>query len=118
MVAFYDAVLAPSDLKRRESVEAAGPAGVIWYMEGKRCPQFAIRAPFDGEAARAGNGVQVSFAVSDGHAVEACWRAALDAGGTDEGEPGIRVRYAPDFFAAYCRDPEGNKLCFVHAEGL
>jgi hypothetical protein len=27
------------------------------------------------------------------------------------------LRYAPDFYAAYCRDPEGHKLCFVHARG-
>ena len=34
---------------------------------------------------------------------------AMDAGG-----PGLRPRYAPDFYAAYCHDPEGHKLCFVH----
>lgn len=38
------------------------------------------------------------------------------SGGTNEGAPGLRKQYAPDFFAAYCRDPEGNKLCFVHTD--
>lgn len=36
----------------------------------------------------------------------------------DLGRPGLRLRYAEDFYAAYCRDPEGRKLCFVQtAEG-
>ncbi|MBO9356117.1 hypothetical protein GG851_19185 [Bordetella petrii] len=33
------------------------------------------------------------------------------------GQPGLRTWYAPDFYAAYCRDPEGNKLAFVCAAG-
>ncbi|MDA3858476.1 MAG: VOC family protein [Roseovarius sp.] len=115
-VAFYDKVLAPLTLERREALEQAGPAGVIWHLPGRRWPQFAIRRPFDGCPASPGNGVQVSFAAPDRAAVNACWRAALDEGGRDEGAPGLRDVYAPDFYAAYCRDPEGNKLCFVYCE--
>ena len=38
----------------------------------------------------------------------------LDLGASDEGAPGVRARYAPDFYAAHCPDPEGPKLCSVH----
>lgn len=61
---------------------------------------------------------QVSFAAPNRKAVEEAWNAAITNKGTDEGEPGLRPRYASDFFADYCRDPEGNKLCFVHAGEL
>jgi len=39
--------------------------------------------------------------------------ALLDAGGYDEGAPGPRTSYAPDYYGAYIRDPDGNKLHFV-----
>jgi catechol 2,3-dioxygenase-like lactoylglutathione lyase family enzyme len=40
--------------------------------------------------------------------------AALAHGGTSEGGPGFRVQYEPDFYAAYVRDPDGNKLAAVY----
>ena len=49
--------------------------------------------------------------------VDKAWIAAVSGGATDEGKPGIRYLYAPDFYAAYCLDPEGHKLCFVHTDG-
>jgi hypothetical protein len=39
--------------------------------------------------------------------------AALANGGTSEGAPGLRPQYNPDFYAAYVRDPDGNKLAVV-----
>jgi len=39
--------------------------------------------------------------------------AALAHGGSSEGAPGLRLRYNPDFYAAYVRDPDGNKLAVV-----
>ncbi|MBW6426085.1 VOC family protein [Rhizobium sp. XQZ8] len=115
MVAFYDAVLALLDLRRNGDWDPEDPAGVIWNRPGKRWPQFAIRRPINGLPATSGNGVQVSFAVRSQTAVDEAWCAAMDHGGCDEGAPGLRPHYADDFYAAYCRDPEGNKLCFVHA---
>ena len=38
---------------------------------------------------------------------------ALKNGGSSEGEPGLRPQYGPGFYAAYVRDPDGNKLAFV-----
>lgn len=113
MVAFYDAVLDHVDLQRTTDLDQVSAAGVIWQKKQRRWPQFAIRAPFDGEPATAGNGVQVSFQCRSRSAVDQAWDAALRHGGKDEGSPGDRPVYHEDFYAAYVRDPEGNKLCFL-----
>jgi catechol 2,3-dioxygenase-like lactoylglutathione lyase family enzyme len=57
-----------------------------------------------------------AFVAPDQEAVRAFHKAALAAGGTDEGAPGLRP-YGPAFFAAYVRDPDGNKLSAVHEGG-
>ncbi len=118
LAAFYDAVLALLGLVRAEGGTIGGRPGLLWRRPGQRWPQFCVQPPWGGLPATWGNGVQVSFAAPSRGAVDAAWRAALAHGGTDEGAPGLRERYAPDFYGAYCRDPEGNKLCFVHADGL
>jgi catechol 2,3-dioxygenase-like lactoylglutathione lyase family enzyme len=43
-------------------------------------------------------------------AVRAFHQAAVANGGTDDGSPGIRERYSPDYYAAFVRDPDGNRL--------
>ncbi len=118
LAGFYDAVLAPLGLVRMPEEDDGGPAGVIWQRPGSRWPQFVVQYPFNGLPASWGNGVQVSFAAPSRDAVDAAWRAAMENGGSDEGAPGIRAHYWPDYYGAYCRDPEGNKLCFVHADGV
>ncbi|MBY0339018.1 MAG: VOC family protein [Acetobacteraceae bacterium] len=108
---FYDAVLAPLGLGRIESLE-----GAIGYARGAEAtPQFWIMRPFDGGAARAGNGVTIAFEAADRAAVEAFHAAALAAGGRCEGPPGLRPHYHPDYYGAYARDPDGNKIaCACH----
>lgn len=118
MARFYHAVLEPLGLQCADEPSDDNPSGLTWSIPGRRWPQFVIHAPFDGKPASVGNGVQVSFAAPAPETVDTLWRLALDNGGTDEGWPGLRPHYADDFYAAYCRDPEGNKLCFVHAGGL
>jgi predicted lactoylglutathione lyase len=49
--------------------------------------------------------------------VKAAHTAALSAGGTNEGEPGPRPQYGPDFYGAYVRDLDGNKMSFVFFGG-
>jgi catechol 2,3-dioxygenase-like lactoylglutathione lyase family enzyme len=115
MVAFYDATLAPLGLTRVGDGVIGGSPGFLWTHPGRRWPQFCVQPPFNGLPATWGNGVQISFAAQARSAVIAAWEAAIAHGGFDEGAPALRDRYAPDFFAAYCRDPEGNKLCFVNA---
>jgi catechol 2,3-dioxygenase-like lactoylglutathione lyase family enzyme len=118
MVAFYDVVLETLGLARDPCQPPDSPAGFVWMRGKGRWPQFALRHPFDGRLATPGNGVQISFAAPSRQHVIAAWQAAVNNAGSDEGEPGLRPQYSDDFFAAYCRDPEGNKLCFVHAHDL
>lgn len=113
MAAFYDAIL-PAFGFSRDPAMASEAAGVVW-RGGSRWPQFVIRKPFNSLPATWGNGVQISLLAPSRAVVDESWRRALAAGGIDEGPPRLRKRYSPDFYAAYCRDPEGNKLCFVHA---
>ena len=61
----------------------------------------------------AGLGAMVAFAARDWQQVRDFHAAALARGGRSEGEPGLRPHYNPDFFAAYVRDPDGNKLAAV-----
>ncbi|KQY21526.1 VOC family protein [Rhizobium sp. Root482] len=118
MVAFYDGVLAPLGMRRVVDLQEVGEAGIIWQQGDRRWPQFALRRPFNGLPATWGNGVLISFATPSRATVDLVWSTAIGKGAHDEGAPGLRLRYAEDFYAAYCRDPEGNKLCFVHAQGL
>ncbi len=118
MVAFYEAVLMPLGLVRIPDENDGGPAGAGWQRAGQSWPQFYVQQPFNGLPATWGNGVQVSFAALTQEQVRAAWQAALDHGAGDEGAPGLRPQYGQDYFAAYCRDPEGNKLCFVHTDAF
>lgn len=69
---------------------------------GNRWPQFVLNKPVNGQPATAAYGSQVSFLCMSRVMVDRAWIAALAAGATDEGKPGIRYVYAPDFSAAYC----------------
>ncbi|MEX0275973.1 MAG: hypothetical protein AB3N07_12110 [Ruegeria sp.] len=57
----------------------------------------------------------IAFPVESGDLVRRFHAAGLENGGSDEGEPGIRDRYEPDFYVCYLRDPDGNKIsCFCY----
>jgi catechol 2,3-dioxygenase-like lactoylglutathione lyase family enzyme len=109
---FYDAALAPLGFVRR----ATEATEVGYGLPGDRRTRIWITLPFDGKAATVGNGTMPAFVAPDQAAVRAFHQAALAAGGTDEGAPGLRP-YGPAFFAAYVRDPDGNKLSAVHEGG-
>ena len=68
---------------------------------------LGLTQPFDGKPMSVGNGVMVAFAAKDKAQVDRIYKLALSLGGTDEGPPGQR---SEQFYAAYFRDPEGNKL--------
>lgn len=53
----------------------------------------------------------VAFLVHDRATVDDIHRMAMDVGGTDEGRPGLRPHYHPDYYGAYFRDRDGNKIC-------
>jgi catechol 2,3-dioxygenase-like lactoylglutathione lyase family enzyme len=67
-----------------------------------------------GEAATVGNGNMVGLLCASEEEVQAAHAAALANGGSDEGAPGPRPDYGPDFYGAYVRDPDGNKMSFVY----
>ncbi|MGL4234549.1 VOC family protein [Tabrizicola sp.] len=106
---FYDAALAPLGFIRR-STEADE---VGYGLPDDRRTRIWITRPFDGKPATTGNGTMPAFFAPTEEAVRAFHKAALQAGGTDEGAPGLRP-YGPTFYAAYVRDPDGNKLSAVH----
>ncbi|PWR20688.1 VOC family protein [Zavarzinia compransoris] len=104
---FYDAVLVPLGLAREFSAPETGWAS--WSGAGAR---LMICQPFDGQPPSAGNGVMLGFRCADEAAVDRIHALALARGGSDEGGPGTREAYGPDFYVAYARDPAGNKLSF------
>jgi predicted lactoylglutathione lyase len=67
--------------------------------------------PINGQPASIGNGSTVAFEAPDRRTVDAFHRAGLEAGGTCEGPPGERPHYHPDYYGAYLRDLDGDKLC-------
>lgn len=107
-VAFYNAVLGA--LGYPKQFEEHGFAG---YGASPEQPQLFVSRPYDKQAATVGNGMMVAFEAKTRAQVRDFHAAALANGGRDEGAPGIRAHYAPDFYAAYVRDPEGNKLAAV-----
>ncbi|PEQ10689.1 glyoxalase [Novosphingobium sp. PC22D] len=75
-------------------------------------PLLVYGAPFDG-APDPGNGHMLALLAPNRAAVGAAHAAALAHGASDEGAPGLRPQYHPDYFGAYFRDTEGNKACVV-----
>jgi len=73
-------------------------------------PDFYVKSPFDGRPASAGNGTMIAFEARSQMQVRDLHAAALAAGGLDEGQPGFRASYGPDFYVGYLRDPQGNKI--------
>jgi catechol 2,3-dioxygenase-like lactoylglutathione lyase family enzyme len=106
---FYDAALAPLGMTRRANKATEIGYG---YPDDSRT-RLWITLPFDGKPATVGNGSMPALPASSPEAVKAFHSAALAHGGRDEGAPGLRP-YGPAFFAAYVRDPDGNKISAVH----
>ena len=106
--AFYDKALATLGLKRRKEDEVEIGYGA---EDDVRCRLWVV-TPFNRMAATVGNGSMVALEAQSRAAVDAFYAAALESGGTDEGAPGLRP-FHPNFYAAYVRDPDGNKLSAV-----
>jgi catechol 2,3-dioxygenase-like lactoylglutathione lyase family enzyme len=110
--AFYDAALAPLGIR---AIPQTHPDFRGYAPGGERtAPWVSICRPFDGGPATPGNGFHVAWVADSADAVRAFHAAALAAGGTDEGAPGLRPHYAADYFGAYVRDPDGTKIQAVH----
>ncbi|WP_034998162.1 VOC family protein [Beijerinckia mobilis] len=101
---FYDKVLGTLGYTRSADL---GDNGSIWGENGS--PSFFVLKPANGQPATVGNGVTVSFRAPNRTAVKAFHEAALALGAKDEGAVGERG-WAPNAYAGYVRDLDGNKL--------
>jgi catechol 2,3-dioxygenase-like lactoylglutathione lyase family enzyme len=102
--AFYTALLAPLGFaKLREWPDAA-----IGF--GKKYPEFWInrRAAMDRVADE--TGVHICLRAPDAGAVDAFHAAAIASGGSSDGAPGLRPEYHESYYAAFVRDPDGNRV--------
>ena len=85
-----------------------------WKRPDADRPLFIVTEPFDREApAEPGNGPMVAFRVLARAEVDAVHALALALGAADAGAPGLRPQYHAEYYGAYFRDPDGNKLCVV-----
>jgi catechol 2,3-dioxygenase-like lactoylglutathione lyase family enzyme len=101
---FYDAVLSKLGFKR---VMEVMPYGIAY---GLRMPQFWVQLPHDQSASSSGNGTHIAFEARSKGAVNAFHTAALSAGAKDEGAPGPRPEYTAEYYGAFVRDLDGNKI--------
>jgi catechol 2,3-dioxygenase-like lactoylglutathione lyase family enzyme len=100
---FYDGVLAALEYKRLyDSPEALGygaESPQLWVMKVER-PVKADEA----------SGLHLCFDAADRAGVDAFYKAAITAGGRDNGKPGVRKDYGDNYYAAFVIDPEGYRL--------
>jgi catechol 2,3-dioxygenase-like lactoylglutathione lyase family enzyme len=80
--------------------------GVGWGVAPDK-PMFSVMKPFDGEPASVGNGCMVALAAANPEQVQALYNKALALGAQDAGASGQRNG---NFYGAYFRDLDGNKL--------
>ena len=109
-VAFYVSDLEAS---RRFYEQALAPLGygLAFEIEGmiafgpKGRPRFAVRVGKDPSTTG-----HVAFTADDRVTVDTFFAAAMAAGGTDNGAPGLREHYHPTYYAAFVGDPDGNNI--------
>ena len=101
---FYAALLAPLGMsKLREWPDAA-----VGF--GKKHPEFWINRRADMARLSDDSGVHVCLRASETTAVDAFHAAGIAGGGTSDGAPGLRPHYYENYYAAFIRDPDGNRI--------
>jgi catechol 2,3-dioxygenase-like lactoylglutathione lyase family enzyme len=103
--AFYDAAFAPLGAKLLYMVPEQYTGGVKVGGYGREKPDFWLHANAD-----TGPGRHYAFVARNRAEVDAFHAAALAAGGKDNGAPGIRAHYHPDYYGAFVIDPDGNNI--------
>jgi len=104
MATFYDAVLAPLGQVRVWD----GPESVGYGLPGQG-DKLLLNLEDEGVHAP-GSGFHLAFSASSHEAVDEFHAAALAHGGTDNGAPGFRKDYGPNYYAAFVIDPEGHRI--------
>jgi catechol 2,3-dioxygenase-like lactoylglutathione lyase family enzyme len=107
---FYSALLEVLEVEPRFHDPTRPWAG--WQSAQGSRPLFVIGRPHEG-AHDPGNGQMIAFAARTRVMVREAHALALALGAKCEGEPGLRPHYHPHYYGAYCRDPDGNKICVV-----
>jgi len=114
---FYDAAMAALGHGRCDVGDETQWEGWVGWGRYERGGAFELALwlcrPFDGAPASVGNGTMIALQATSWRSVDRFHAAALANGGSSEGAPGIRPHYGRDFYAAYVRDPDGNKLAAV-----
>ena len=103
--AFYDELLSLLGARRVMTDER-----MLGWGSSAEDTMFSVILPFDQKEATVGNGTHIAFNAESRAAVDAFHATALAAGGADEGPPGLRPHYHADYYGAYVRDLDGNKL--------
>jgi catechol 2,3-dioxygenase-like lactoylglutathione lyase family enzyme len=101
--AFYDAVLKPLGFTRLET----RPATVGF---GKSYAEFWLNLRRDLTPFAPDNGAHVALRARSTELVDAFHAAALAAGGTSDGAPALRPQHGEGYYAAFIRDPDGNRI--------
>jgi catechol 2,3-dioxygenase-like lactoylglutathione lyase family enzyme len=99
-VKFYDRALAPLGITRL-------------YGEGARFAGYGVRPKaffWIGSREKPQTGAHVAFTTPDRATVERFYEAAIAAGGKDNGPPGVRPHYHPNYYGAFVLDPDGHNI--------
>jgi catechol 2,3-dioxygenase-like lactoylglutathione lyase family enzyme len=103
--AFYDKVMAPLGASLLMMVPPEHTGGVKVGGYGRERPTFWLH-----EGAETGPGRHIAFSARSRAEVDAFHKAAIAAGGRDNGAPGLRPHYHPDYYGAFVFDPDGNNI--------
>lgn len=103
--AFYDKAMAPLGASLLMMVPAEHTGGVKVGGYGRERPTFWLH-----EGREPGPGQHIAFSARSRAEVDAFHEAALAAGGRDNGAPGLRPHYHPDYYGAFVFDPDGNNI--------
>ncbi|MCO6558434.1 MAG: VOC family protein [Bifidobacterium sp.] len=98
---FYEAVLAPLGY-----VQGAEFPGAVMFADGKDGDSVWVEAA----QGTTPSPIHLAFAAETEDAVKAFYEAGLKAGGSDNGAPGPRPNYGPNYYAAFVHDPDGNNI--------
>jgi lactoylglutathione lyase len=110
-LAFYNPLMATLGIEARFCERGRPWAG--WQSRPGPRPLFLIGKPYDQLAPQPGNGNMVAFLAESRNTVDRAFSVAIANGGKSEGAPGLRPEYHENYYGAYFRDPDGNKLCVV-----
>jgi catechol 2,3-dioxygenase-like lactoylglutathione lyase family enzyme len=106
---FYSVIMRELGLTLKFSDAETSWAG--WVAPDAPRPLFVISKPFDGQPASTGNGQMVALLAATRETVDRVHALALSMGASCEGPPGLRQHYHANYYGAYFRDLDGNKLC-------